>query len=376
MRILLLLFISFFTSITMTAQKGDFPFHPSHWTVVDSSATFLTQAGLPVLKITGPDEAVAKNLNFSRGTIEFDYQATDLGFCGINFRRTVKENEPLITDYSEFVYLRNFDPTGKIQEGGIQYAPHLRSTNLWDVLFPYQAGAAIRQEGWNHLKLVISEEQMKVYLNEEEVLWIPELLGRDATGGLSLGGNGLYANLVIRPNETEGLPGEKGVDLTDNDLRYLRKWQRSPEALLPKEQTVTSATIPDSTAKWTATGTERFGMVNLIRHVSSPFAEGNRKVIWLKTTVYSDFDQLKQLDLGFSDDVWVFVNGYPAYTGQNTYGYPIQKQPSGRLSLENTRIQLPFQKGKTEIVIAVASDFFGWGIIARFTDVYGIRFEP
>ncbi|MFT5999268.1 MAG: hypothetical protein ACI81P_001725 [Neolewinella sp.] len=91
--------------------------------------------------------------------------------------------------------------------------------------------------------------------------------------------------------------------------------------------------------------------------------------------MYSEFDQLKQLDLGFSDDVWIFLNGYPAYTGQNTYGYPIQKQPSGRLSLENTRVQLPLQKGKTELVIAVASDFFGWGLMARFTDVYGIRLD-
>ncbi|MFK8162532.1 MAG: hypothetical protein AB8H12_08710 [Lewinella sp.] len=374
MRILILLIISISTPLALTAQKGDFPFEPVNWSTVDSSSTFLTHLGVPAMKITGPDEAVARNLNFSTGTIEFDYQATDLGFCGINFRRTAKDKEPLATDYSEFVYLRNFDPEGKVQEGGIQYAPHLRATNLWDVLFPYQAGAAIKQEGWNHLKLVVSKQQMKVYLNEEEVLWIPELLGRDVAGGLSLSGNGIYANLVISPNETEGLPDDKGADLTNNDLRYLRKWQRSQEVLLSKGQNITSADIPDSTESWTAIATERFGLVNLIRHASSPFTEGNRKVVWLKTTVYSDTDQFKQLDLGYSDDVWVFVNGYPAYVGQNTYGYPIQKQPSGRLSLENSRIQLPFQKGKTELLIAVASDFFGWGIIARFTNAYGIRF--
>ncbi|MFT5999267.1 MAG: hypothetical protein ACI81P_001724 [Neolewinella sp.] len=94
MRVLILLAISFFTSITLLAQKGDFPFQPGHWDIIDSSATFTTHLGLPALKITGPDEAVARNLNFSTGTIEFDYMATDLGFCGINFRRTSKKGEP------------------------------------------------------------------------------------------------------------------------------------------------------------------------------------------------------------------------------------------------------------------------------------------
>jgi len=36
--------------------------------------------------------------------------------------------------------------------------------NLWDLSDEYQAGATIYQKGWNHVKLVVSGKQMRVFV--------------------------------------------------------------------------------------------------------------------------------------------------------------------------------------------------------------------
>jgi hypothetical protein len=46
---------------------------------------------------------------------------------------------------------------------------------------------------------------------------------------------------------------------------------------------------------------------------------------------------------------------------------PFKKQPAGYLSLGTAHVQLPQQKRKPELTIAVASDFFAWELMAQFT---------
>jgi hypothetical protein len=36
-----------------------------------------------------------------------------------------------------------------------------------------------------------------------------------------------FANLIIKPNETEGLSEQAGADITKHDTRYIRNWQVS-----------------------------------------------------------------------------------------------------------------------------------------------------
>jgi len=51
------------------------------------------------------------------------------------------------------------------------------------------------------------------------------------------------------------------------------------------------------------------------------------------------------------------------------------KEPDGRLSIENTYFTVPLNQGDNELLIGVANDFFGWGIVARFDKMEGLRFE-
>lgn len=78
---------------------------------------------------------------------------------------------------------------------------------------------------------------------------------------------------------------------------------------------------------------------------------------------------------GFSDEVWVFINGQPLFTDKNYYGSPGMKEPRGRCTIDNTSFKLPLQKGENEILIGVTNYFFGWGIIARVANTDGLKFK-
>ena len=86
-----------------------------------------------------------------------------------------------------------------------------------------------------------------------------------------------------------------------------------------------------------------------------------RAVAWLKTNVDSDSTQTKHVSIGWAREIWVFVNGKLVFADKNLYQPPAaRKTPDGRLSLENGSFDLPLQKGKNEIAIALADNFYGW----------------
>jgi hypothetical protein len=53
----------------------------------------------------------------------------------------------------------------------------------------------------------------------------------------------------------------------------------------------------------------------------------------------------------------------------------MRKSPNGRISLDNCSFPLPLVKGDNQLLIAVANDFFGWGVIARLENSDGIIIE-
>jgi hypothetical protein len=62
------------------------------------------------------------------------------------------------------------------------------------------------------------------------------------------------------------------------------------------------------------------------------------------------------------------------FADKNLYQPPTaRKPPDGRCSLENGSLMLPLVKGPNEVVVAVANNFYGWGLMMRLDDVHGIR---
>jgi hypothetical protein len=50
-----------------------------------------------------------------------------------------------------------------------------------------------------------------------------------------------------------------------------------------------------------------------------------------------------------------------------------RKFPDARCSLDNGVTTLPLEPGENEIAIALANNFFGWGLMLRVADPEGIR---
>jgi len=335
------------------------PMTASSWQFDEGSVEFLTYKNTPVMKIAkGNKKATIRDLTFSDGIIEFDVEPILPGFAqSIYFHRKDDKEQ-------EIVYLRLGTIGNKLANEGIQYTPYFGGVNMWDMYPQYQGPAPIQKESWNHLKLVISGKQMKVYMNRQPkpVLWIPKLEGNLSEGSIAFEGTSYIANVVVRPNETEGLPNTEGPDLTDHDANYLRVWVMSKPADLPtgSEATISAQPSPDQFTD--SIRSEREGFVNLTRKFG---ANESRKVIWLKTRITTKQAVKTKLQLGFSDEVWVFLNSQTVYVDKNLYPQNMRKYPNGRMSVDNASINLSLKEGDNDLMIAVANDFYGWGIVAR-----------
>jgi hypothetical protein len=129
--------------------------------------------------------------------------------------------------------------------------------------------------------------------------------------------------------------------------------------------------FPGESAQWTPVQTEHRALLNLTRLFGSPTPEG-RRLAWVKATLTSDRAQQRRLDFGFSDEVWIFVNGQFLYTDTNYYGTPGMKEPGGRATIENASVDLPLVEGENELLIGITNYFYGWGLIARLDSNEGI----
>ena len=361
----------------------EFPMTEKHWAAVTDNVEFLnykTQAAVRSNNENGFG-IMLKDFEFTNGTIEFDVELKGMGFPGIDFR--VDKD----TLNSEKFYIRYFGTPDDLKRTTLQYAAVLDGVNMWDVTDEYQAAATIYEGKWNHVKLVINGKQMKVYVNDtqREALHVPALEGVTNSGAIVLTGNVVYSNFIVRPDATEDLAANEGYDHTYSDSRYLKNWSVSNPIDFPfgKDLMLGIARNPgvaidtnllNSKTVWKPLKAERRALVNLTRLFGST-AQGQRKLAWIKTTISSATDQEKRVDLGFSDEVWVFVNGQPLFTDKNYYGSPGMKEPRGRCTIDNTSFQLPLQKGENEILIGVTNYFFGWGIMARVADTDGLKFN-
>lgn len=349
-----------------SSKATDVPLNAQNWDFKEGGVEFVTYKSRPVMKIKrSAGVVVLKNEAFTDGTIEFDHEILDSGFSSMYFHWQDSAN-------NECFYFRGSNAGNPTAEAAVQYAPTVKGVNLWDLLFHYQTSADFKKGQWNHVKLVISGKQMLVYVNSSSkpTLQVPRLEGDGLTGTLAFDGAAIISNLVLKPNVVEGLSPLEGLDPINNDARYIRSWQVSRPIPFSIGQDVSDAVKPKEETVWKPIEAERRGLINLSRRFgrSEPF----RRLVWLRAKIHSATSQTSRLHLGFSDDVWVFINGRPIYQDKNTYYFPIRKQPSGRISVENTSLTLPLKEGENELLIGVANDFYGWGIIARFERMDGI----
>ncbi len=306
--------------------------------------------------------AVLNDFIFRNGTIEYDVKTSATMGAGVVFRQRDKDT------YEEF-YLRP-RPNCAAAPDCLQYAPETHGALLWDLFPQYQSPAPLKESDWNHVKLVVSGRRMNVYINgaASPALKVGNLEGDAPEGRLMFEGPGTFANLTIKVGAVMGLSPKAENDETATDHRYVRNWQIAPFTPLANDHQPTLADVPSSNEPWRPITAERGGLVNISREYGLPLPRPDRAVVWLKTIITSDKRQTKEVQIGWSRELWVFVNGKQVFADKNLYQPPsARKTPDGRCSLENGSFSLPLQPGNNEIA-AVANNFYGWAMIMRLGD--------
>src|SRR6476660_9569048 len=213
-------------SVHAAAQPITIGMTAEHWQTKEN-AEFLRQLGFfhGLMRLNTGD-AVLKDVTFSDGTIEFDVNTVGRGAPGIAFRQQDDEN-------FELLYLRP-DPNCPAFRACMQYAPQTHGVLLWDLFPQYQSRAPLRENGWNHIKIVVSGRRMNVFVNDvpSPTLEVDRLEGDATSGGLRLQGPATFANLVITPDAVDDLSPEPVSDPVDGDHGLVRQWRLSPSAAL------------------------------------------------------------------------------------------------------------------------------------------------
>lgn len=346
---------------------------PEKWEFKEGKVEFFDKNGIKAMRIKQGNQGAVmlKDIMFKDGTIEFDFEPASPMTLGssptVYFRGNMQKND------TEIFYIRA-RPNKPTANDGIQYCSILGGVNMWDMYPEYQAPAFFEADKVNHLKMVISGQQMRVYVNDmnRPALQIPKLEGNSTEGMIALDGGMVVSNMQIKPNIIEDLPGFAAPDLTDHDAQYLRNWSLTKPSDLPIGNEVIVANLPKPDVFTETIEAERKGMINLSRRFGG---NNTRKVVWLKAKIKVMENQKNIMQLGFSDDVWVFLNNQMIYLDKNTYLQPpMRKYPEGRISIQNAKVNLNLKQGENELLIAVANDFYGWGIIARLENMDGVEF--
>ncbi len=321
--------------------------------------------------------ATLKDFEMRDGVIDVDIATpAKRGFFGIQFR--------IANDGAngEWVYLRQHKSG---LPDAMQYTPILNTGANWQIYNgPGFTGAVeIPRDVWFHLRLEVTGAQAKLYVSDMDK---PVLVMTDLKSGVQKGQVALYvltgatyfSNFEVRT--TPDAPWER--HLPPMPTGTLTKWDISPSYdALARNLERPLTTSESSAIQWQQVEAEPPGFVVLYRYREAPHLQvtfqgdfskrldpqPGTKVLYARTTIESDRDQVKKLDIGYSDEVSVFLNGRILYRGRSAQGF---RDPGflGIVNPENDAVYLPLKKGSNELLLAVSELGGGWGFICRLED--------
>ena len=318
--------------------------------------------------------AVVKDFEMRDGVVDVDVATpASRGFFGIEFR--VANNGA----NSEWVYLRQHRSG---YSDAMQYTPVLNTGLNWQIYNgPGFTGTVdIPKDTWFHMRLEVSGAQAKFFVKDMDrpALVMPDLKSGVQKGQVAfsvLTGATYISNFEI--HTTADAPWERHIPAMPAGT--LTKWNMSPayDALqrdLERPLTETEA----KAIQWQEVEAEPPGFVVLYRYREAPhprvsFAsdfskrlepQPGTKVIYARTNIESDSEQVKRLDIGYSDEVRVFLNGKILYRGRSAQNF---RDPGflGIISADDDALYLPLKKGSNELILAVSELGGGWGFACR-----------
>jgi hypothetical protein len=375
MRIFLLVALTITFSLTSEAQTTQLSVPPDspRWQL-EGEAKPAEYQGRKCLLLNG-GAAIVKDFEMRDGVIDMDVATPAArGFFGVQFR---------IADdgaTSEWVYLRQHKST---YPDAMQYTPVLHTGLNWQIYNgPGFTGAVdIPREVWFHLRLEVVGAQARLYVKDTEK---PALVMNDLKTGNQRGQIALYvltgetyfSNFEVRT--TPDAPWQR--QLPPMAPNTITKWQLSQSFEASEFDLEKAPTLKGM--NWQEVEAEPPGFVVIYRYRDAPhlrvsFAndfskrlepQPGMKLIYARTNLESDREQVKKLFIGYSDDVSVFVNGQILYQGRSAQNF---RDPGflGIVNPENDALYLPLKKGSNELLLAVSELGGGWGFNCRLVDL-------
>jgi len=330
------------------------PFTPENWTVYDGG--FIEFDG----KMAFQGTALLNNFEFQNGTIEWDmYTVGKRGYPGIFFRMNEQQ------DYENF-YVRPHKTNGYHYDA-LQYTPVYHGISCWQLYHGegYTREAVIPSNQWVHYKLVVKDNQAKVFVGdmEKEMLPIHNLEHGITRGSVVLNGqtdgSAYFANFSV----TTDITCSFGIKVSKPVVPgAITSWEVTESITNNK---IDSENYPGKKfldeLKWKSIAAEESGMINLTRHITgNPFQPA---WVYARTILHSDSDKCLWYSFGYSDYITVFLNGNTVYQGINAF---TSRDPSyaGLLGYFD-KVKLNLKKGDNELVLLVGEEFGGWGFSFR-----------
>ena len=365
-----------FAAVCQTPQTLSVPADSPRWDL-QQGAKVTDYLGRKSLAIDG-GAAVLKDFEMRDAVLDVDVATqAKRGFFGFDIR--IDKDE---ANYEE-IYLRQHKSG---LPDAIQYTPVLNTGRNWQIFNgPGFTGAVdIPRDEWFHLRLEVAGAQAKLYVRDMDQ---PALVMSDLKSGVQKGqialvvltGATYFSNFEVRT--TPDVPWER--HLPPMPANTLTRWSLSPAYDALARNLERPLTKEESGAiRWQDVEAEPPGFVVLYRYRQAPHPmvtfqgdfskrldpQPGMKVLYARTIIDSDRDQVKKLEIGYSDDVSVFLNGKILYRGRSAQGF---RDPGflGIVNPENDTVYLPLKKGSNELMLDISELGGGWGFICRLGDV-------
>jgi hypothetical protein len=234
------------------------------------------------------------------------------------------------------------------------------------------------------VRIVLAGDRAAVFVGRtgQPQLVVSRLRREPRGGGLAFGAtlpkgsapDGEYtaavSNVVLRPDVVPFDFSKAPPTREDAPPGVVGRWELSAP-FVPAEGAIRA--LPD-VRKWKNAPAEPSGLVVVERWVERP-AGTERPAILARVVVESAEETTKRFHFGYSDEVTVFLNARPLFSGDAHYSFDAPRQ-EGLIGLSQGTLYLPLRKGKNELVLAVADVFGGWGLMGQFDDPSGLRMAP
>ena len=313
-----------------------------------------------------------KGKPFRDGTLDVDVASKPHGlFLGIAFRIESEAN-------MEVLYLR---PSASDTVEAVQYTPRLNGDAIWQLLNSSheKATAHIPADHWVHMKILVRGRTCRLFLNASNVptLTVTNLRRGDSEGGIglwSLAGGGYFSNLSYQP-----FPDRRPLPDLPPFQRpgLLSDWELSPAF---DAGDVDAGTYPASLGQWEKVHAEEPGFVLINRYRTSPamFPMPSRekmrsgrvkgaKVVFARTNIFSAEEQERILKIGYSDDIVVYLNRKPIFSGKNALSYR-SDDSLGVFGL-NDETDVHLKPGDNELLVAVTEYNGGWAFECALSSI-------